>query len=98
MENANLPTNNQPALPAVLRAKLVQELHELQTISVFVGFCLESIEQLLNNPPHQYNDIDVTDLEPDTPLKSPFLDLECDSNDREVPIEPYEYGDAEAFR
>ncbi|GJR45325.1 hypothetical protein Tco_1313428 [Tanacetum coccineum] len=43
MENANPPpTNNRPVLPAALRVQAVQELHELQRISVFVDSRLES--------------------------------------------------------
>ncbi|GKE75393.1 hypothetical protein Tco_1537434 [Tanacetum coccineum] len=69
MENANPPTNNQPALLAVLHVKLVQELYELQTISALLALA----------------------------LRSPFLDSDYDSDDSEDPVEPYGYGDAEAF-
>ncbi|GJT75723.1 hypothetical protein Tco_1042448 [Tanacetum coccineum] len=42
MENANPPpTSNRPVLPAALRVQAVQELHELQRISVFVDSRLE---------------------------------------------------------
>ncbi|GKB57814.1 hypothetical protein Tco_0914000, partial [Tanacetum coccineum] len=49
MENANLPsTNNPPVLPTALRAKIVQELNELQAISTYIDSHLENIDQLLN--------------------------------------------------
>ncbi|GJS61517.1 hypothetical protein Tco_0656301 [Tanacetum coccineum] len=90
MENANPPpTLNQPALPTALSAKFVQELNELQVISACIPSRLENIEHFPNgfvNPP---NKIDMDDLEPDdesvyTPLVSPFLDSDDDSDDGEV--------------
>ncbi|GJX35465.1 hypothetical protein Tco_0247022, partial [Tanacetum coccineum] len=67
--------------PTALRAKVVQELDELQAISTYIDSCRENIEQFLGgfvNPP---NNIDMDDLESndelvDTPLVSPFLDLD----------------------
>ncbi|GJW02205.1 hypothetical protein Tco_1561061 [Tanacetum coccineum] len=44
MENANPPpTNNRPVLPAALRARIDQELHELHMISTFVDSRLEKL-------------------------------------------------------
>ncbi|GJX71089.1 hypothetical protein Tco_0308260 [Tanacetum coccineum] len=42
MENANPPPNNHPVLTAALRARAVQELHELQIILAFVDSRLEN--------------------------------------------------------
>ncbi|GJY42565.1 hypothetical protein Tco_0429835 [Tanacetum coccineum] len=78
MENANPPpTNNRPVLPAALRARINQELHELHVISAFVDSRLESIEQFLNNFANQPNETNMNNLESDdeavdTPLVSPF--------------------------
>ncbi|GKD74282.1 hypothetical protein Tco_1332564 [Tanacetum coccineum] len=100
MENANPPpTLDPPVLPTVLRAKVVQELDELQAISAYIDSRLENIEHFLNgfiNPPYE---IDMDDLEPDdelvdTPLVSPFLDSDDDSDDGEVLNELEEYGNA----
>ncbi|GKC83378.1 hypothetical protein Tco_1139095, partial [Tanacetum coccineum] len=79
MENAiPPPTNNRHVLSAALRARIDQELHELQLISAFVDSCLESIEQFLNNFANQPNETDMSNLESDdesvdTPLFIPFL-------------------------
>ncbi|GJT92217.1 hypothetical protein Tco_1081062 [Tanacetum coccineum] len=100
MENTNSPpTNNPPALPTALRAKVVQELNELQAISAYIDSRLENIDQLLNGFMQPPNEIDMDDLEPDdesvdTPLVSPFLDSDNDSDDCEVLNELEEYGDA----
>ncbi|GKA94410.1 hypothetical protein Tco_0816448 [Tanacetum coccineum] len=100
MENANPPpTNNPPVLPTALRAKVVQELNELQAISTYIDSRLENIDQFLNGFTQQPNEIDVDDLEPDdesvdTPLVSPFLDSDDDSDDGEVLNELEEYGNA----
>ncbi|GJU85761.1 hypothetical protein Tco_1293307 [Tanacetum coccineum] len=97
MENANLPsTNNPPVLPTALRAKIVQELNELQAISTYIDSHLENIDQLLNGFTQQPNEINVDDLESDdesvdTPLVSPFLDSDDDSDDGEVLNELEEY-------
>ncbi|GJX11786.1 hypothetical protein Tco_0201645 [Tanacetum coccineum] len=78
MENANPPpTNNPPVLPTTVRA--------------------QNIDQFLNGFTQQPNEIDVDDLEPnnesvDTPLVSPFLDSDDDSDDGEVLNELEEYG------
>ncbi|GKB33406.1 hypothetical protein Tco_0872807 [Tanacetum coccineum] len=100
MENANPPlTLDPPVLPTALRVKVVQELDELQANSAYIDSRLENIEQFLNgfvNPP---NEIDMDDLEPDdesvnTPILSPFLDSDDDSDDGEVLNELEEYGNA----
>ncbi|GJX72220.1 hypothetical protein Tco_0309391 [Tanacetum coccineum] len=97
MENANPPpTNNRPVLPAALRVRAVQELHELQLISAFVESCLESIERFLNNFSNQPNDTNMNDLKSDnesvdTPLVSPFPHSDNDSDNGEVLNELIEY-------
>ncbi|GKD68049.1 hypothetical protein Tco_1322139 [Tanacetum coccineum] len=79
MENANPPpTNNRPVLPVALRARAVQELHELQVLSAFVDSLLESIEQFLNKFANQPNEANMNNLESDDesmihPLFLPFL-------------------------
>ncbi|GKB56542.1 homeodomain-like protein, partial [Tanacetum coccineum] len=89
------PTNNPHVLPNVLRAKVVREINELQKISAYIDSRLENIDQFLNGFTNQPNGINVDDLEPDdglvdTPLVSPFLDLD----DEEVLNELEEYGNA----
>ncbi|GJT93305.1 hypothetical protein Tco_1082150 [Tanacetum coccineum] len=97
MENVNLPlTNNRPVLPAALRARAIQELHELQVISAFVDSRLGSIEQFLNNFANQPNETNMNDLKfddesVDTPLVSPFPRSDNDSDDGEVLNELSEY-------
>ncbi|GKD96383.1 hypothetical protein Tco_1380280, partial [Tanacetum coccineum] len=71
------PTSNLPVLPAALCTQVVQELHEIQRISSFVDYRLESIEQFLNNFANQPNETNMNDLESDdesvdTPLVPPF--------------------------
>ncbi|GJS61421.1 hypothetical protein Tco_0656205 [Tanacetum coccineum] len=100
MENANPPpTNNPPVLPTTLRAKVFQELNELQAISTYIDSLLENIDQFLNGFTQQPNEIDVNDLElddesVDTPLVSPFLDSDNDSDDGEVLNKLEEYSNA----
>ncbi|GJV57376.1 hypothetical protein Tco_1458381 [Tanacetum coccineum] len=100
MDNANPPpTNNPHILPTTLHARVVQELSELHTISTYIDSRLESINRFLSGFTQQPNEIDVDDLEPDdesvdTPLVSPFLDLDDDSDDGEVLNELEEYGNA----
>ncbi|GKB52725.1 hypothetical protein Tco_0903478 [Tanacetum coccineum] len=100
MENANPPpTNNRPVLPAALRARIDQELHELHAISAFVDSRLESIEQFLNNFANQPNETNMNNLESDdetgdTPLVSPFPHSDNDSDDGEVLNELIEYENA----
>ncbi|GKE94068.1 hypothetical protein Tco_1578923 [Tanacetum coccineum] len=89
IENTNPFIPAPPVLSTTLRAKVVQELYELQVISAYIDSRLGNIDQFLNgfvNPP---NEIDMDDLEPDdesvdAPLVSPFLDLDDDSDDGEV--------------
>ncbi|GJZ50271.1 hypothetical protein Tco_0604461 [Tanacetum coccineum] len=100
MDNANLPpTNNPHILPTTLRARVVQELSELHTISTYIDSRLERINQFLSGFTQQPNEIDVDDLEPDdesvdTPLVSPFLDSDDDFDNGEVLNELEEYGNA----
>ncbi|GKE23572.1 hypothetical protein Tco_1435084 [Tanacetum coccineum] len=100
VESVNPPsTNNPPILPNALHAKVVRELNELQTISAYIGFRLENIDQFLNDFVNQPNEINMDDPEPDaglvdTPLVSPFLDSDDDSYDGEVLNELEEYGNA----
>ncbi|GJS90824.1 hypothetical protein Tco_0773460 [Tanacetum coccineum] len=90
MENINLPpTNNPPVLPTALRAKVVQDLNELHEISAYIDSRLEIIDQFLDGLTQPSNEIYIDDLEPDdesvdTPLVSPFLDSDDDSDDGEV--------------
>nr|GEW00465.1 hypothetical protein [Tanacetum cinerariifolium] len=89
MKNVNPPPNNHPVLTGALRARTVQELHELQIISAFVNSRLESIEQFLNNFANHPNETDMNDLElddesVDTPLVSPFPHSDNDLDDGEV--------------
>ncbi|GKA18024.1 hypothetical protein Tco_0697861, partial [Tanacetum coccineum] len=90
MENANPPpTNNRPVLPAVLCARINQELYELHVISAFVNSRLESIKQFLNNFANQPNETNMNNLKSndeavDTPLVSPFPHSDNDSDDEEV--------------
>ncbi|GJY81695.1 hypothetical protein Tco_0494446 [Tanacetum coccineum] len=100
LKSVNPPsTNNPPILPNALHAKVVRELNELQTISAYIGFRLENIDQFLNDFVNQPNEINMDDPEPDaglvdTPLVSPFLDSDDDSYDGEVLNELEEYGNA----
>ncbi|GKF37049.1 hypothetical protein Tco_0113807, partial [Tanacetum coccineum] len=104
LENANPPpTNNRPVLPAALRARAVQELHELHVISAFVDSRLESIEKFLNNFANQPNETHMNDLESDdesvdTLLVSPFPHSDNDSNDGEVLNELSEYENVGVLR
>ncbi|GJU47196.1 hypothetical protein Tco_1204462 [Tanacetum coccineum] len=97
MENVNPPpTNNRHVLPATLRAQATHELHELQRISAFVDYRLESIERFLNNFANQPNETNMNDLESDdesvdTPLVSPFPHSDNDSDNGEVLNELIEY-------
>ncbi|GKC91032.1 hypothetical protein Tco_1151681 [Tanacetum coccineum] len=96
MENVNPPPNNCPILTAALRARAVQELHELQIISAFIDSRLENIEQFLNKFANHPNKTDMNDLESDdesvdTPLVSPFPHSDNDSDDGEVLNELIEY-------
>ncbi|GKE75748.1 hypothetical protein Tco_1537789 [Tanacetum coccineum] len=84
-------------MPTALRARVVQELSELQKISTYIDSRLENINRFLNDFTQQPNEIDVDDLDPDdesvdTPLVSPFLDSDDDSDDGEVLNELEEYG------
>ncbi|GJX00844.1 hypothetical protein Tco_0184757 [Tanacetum coccineum] len=104
MENANPPPPNNPhILPTVLRAKVVQEFHALSAISAFIDSRLKNIEQFLNGFAPQANEIDMNEVESndellDTPLVSPFLDSDSDSDDGEVLNELYEYGNVGTLR
>ncbi|GKB36396.1 hypothetical protein Tco_0881338 [Tanacetum coccineum] len=104
MENANPPlTNNRPVLPAALRTRIGQELHELHMISTFVDPRLESIEQFLNNFANQPNETNMNNLEfdddaIDTPFVSPFPPSDNVSDDEEVLNELIEYENAETLR
>nr|GEV60366.1 probable protein phosphatase 2C 6 [Tanacetum cinerariifolium] len=90
MENGNLPpTNNRPILPAALRARMNQELHELHVILTFVDSRLESIKQFLKNFSNQLDETNMNNLESDdelvdTPIVYPFPHSDNDSDDSEV--------------
>ncbi|GJX11874.1 zf-CCHC domain-containing protein [Tanacetum coccineum] len=100
MENVNPPpTNNPSVLPIALSEKVFQELNELQAISTYIDSRLENIVQFLNGFIQQPNEIDVDGFEPDnesvdTPLVSPFLDLDDNFDDGEVLNELEEYDNA----
>ncbi|GJX88307.1 hypothetical protein Tco_0340321 [Tanacetum coccineum] len=69
---------------------------EVQEISAYINSRLENIDQFLNGFTQQPNEIDVDGFEPDnesvdTPLVSPFLDLDDDYDDGEVLNELEEY-------
>ncbi|GJT97212.1 hypothetical protein Tco_1092730 [Tanacetum coccineum] len=104
MDNANPPpTNNRLVLSSALRARAVQELHELQVILASVNSRLESIEKFLNNFANQPNETNMNDLESDdesvdTPLVCPFPHSDNDSDDGEVLNELSEYENAGALR
>ncbi|GJV10219.1 hypothetical protein Tco_1351760 [Tanacetum coccineum] len=97
MGNANPFIPAPPVLPMALHAKVVQELNELQAISAYINSRLENIDQFLNGFTQPPNKIHMDDLESndeslDTPLVSPFLDSDDDSNDSDVLNEREEYG------
>ncbi|GJU52858.1 hypothetical protein Tco_1226572 [Tanacetum coccineum] len=101
MENANPPpTNNLPVLPAALRARIDQELHELHVISAFVDPRLESIKQFLNNFANEtnMNNLESDDEAVDTPLVSPFPHSDNGSDDGEVLNELIEYENTRTLR
>nr|GEY01643.1 ribonuclease H-like domain-containing protein [Tanacetum cinerariifolium] len=54
-----------PLLPSALRAKVIQELHELHAILAFVDSRLDSIEQFLNSFANQPDETDMNDLKSD---------------------------------
>ncbi|GJW80553.1 hypothetical protein Tco_0144528 [Tanacetum coccineum] len=77
--------------------KVVQELRELQAISAYIDSRLANIDQIHKDFTTQPNIIDMDDVESnngltDTPLVSPFLDSDDDSDDGEVLNEQEEYG------
>ncbi|GKA95200.1 hypothetical protein Tco_0817238 [Tanacetum coccineum] len=85
----------------MLRARAVQELHELQEISAFIDSRLENTEQFLYSFANQPNKTNMNDLEfesVDTPLVSPFPHSENDSDDDEVLNELSEDENAEVLR
>nr|GEV63752.1 hypothetical protein [Tanacetum cinerariifolium]GEV64904.1 hypothetical protein [Tanacetum cinerariifolium] len=93
------PTNNPPVLPTALCAMICQEPNELHKISTYINSRLENIDRFLNDFTQQPNEINVDDLDPDdesidTPLVSPFLNSDDDSDDGEVLNELEEYGNA----
>ncbi|GKB10519.1 hypothetical protein Tco_0844442 [Tanacetum coccineum] len=100
MENANPPLAlDPPVLPTALRVKVVQELRELQAISAYIDSRLKNIDQFLSNFATQPNIIDIDGIESNnglvyTPLVSPFLDSNDDSDDGEVLNELERYGNA----
>ncbi|GKB87184.1 hypothetical protein Tco_0959456 [Tanacetum coccineum] len=104
MKNTNPPpTNNPPILPTALRAKVFQELNELQAISTYIDSRLENIDQFLNGfmqPPIEsdMNNLESDDDSVDTPLVSPFLDSDDDFDDGEVLNELEEYEGLESIR
>nr|GEU60626.1 hypothetical protein [Tanacetum cinerariifolium] len=97
IENVNSPPNNPHIFSTALRVKVVIEPHELTTVSTFIDSRLENIKKFLNGFAPQANEIDMNEVESDsesldTPLVSPFLDSNSDSNDGEVLNKLYKYG------
>ncbi|GJZ81921.1 hypothetical protein Tco_0646915 [Tanacetum coccineum] len=95
MENTN-PPPTRPVLPAVIRARLTQELQGLHNFFAFIDSRLESIERFLNhftNPPNEtyIDDSESDDGLVETPLVSPFPQSDNDSDDEEVLNELSEY-------
>ncbi|GKC40130.1 hypothetical protein Tco_1052514 [Tanacetum coccineum] len=90
MENVNPPPAlDPPVLPTTLRAKVVQELLELQEISANIDSRLDNIDQFLSNFATQPNITDIDGVEPnngsvDTPLVYPFLDSHDNSDDGKI--------------
>ncbi|GJW41549.1 hypothetical protein Tco_0067394 [Tanacetum coccineum] len=81
MENVN-PSITVP--PNGLYARITQELNELRAISAMIDSHLKNVDPIM-----LHNEIDVDDLESDdelidTPLVSPFLDSDDESDDGEV--------------
>ncbi|GJT16841.1 hypothetical protein Tco_0875547 [Tanacetum coccineum] len=102
MENTN-PPPTRPVLPAVLRARLTQELQGLQNFFAFIDSRLESIERFLNhftNPPNEtyIDDSESDDGSVETPLVSPFPQSDNDSDDEEVLNELSEYENVGTLR
>ncbi|GJT57446.1 hypothetical protein Tco_0992500 [Tanacetum coccineum] len=96
MENANPFV---PIPPNRLHVRITQELNELRAISAMINSCLE---QPLNDFVNSHNIIEMDDLESDdelvdTPIISPFLDSDDESDDGEVLDELDEYGNAGIF-
>ncbi|GKC53710.1 hypothetical protein Tco_1076455 [Tanacetum coccineum] len=91
MESAN-PFVHVP--PNGLHARITQELNELRAISIMIDSHLRNINHTrVTMPP---NEIDMDNLESkdkliDTPLVSPYLDSDDESNDGEVLNELDEY-------
>ncbi|GKA10912.1 hypothetical protein Tco_0690345 [Tanacetum coccineum] len=93
MENANPFV---PVLPNGFHARITREINELRAISATIDSHLKNIDHTLPN------EIDMDDLESedeliDTPLVSPFLDSDDESDDGEVLNELDEYGNAGNF-
>ncbi|GJT11812.1 hypothetical protein Tco_0858854 [Tanacetum coccineum] len=93
MENANpfvpVPQNG-------LHSRITREINELRAISAMIDSHLKNIDHTLPN------EIDMDDLESkneliDTPLISPFLDSDDESENGEVINELDEYGNAGNF-
>ncbi|GJU07528.1 hypothetical protein Tco_1123958 [Tanacetum coccineum] len=100
MENVNPPMAlDPPVLPTALRVKVVQELRELQAISAYIDSRLENIDQFLSNFATRPNIIDIDGIEynngsVDTPLVTPFLYSDDDSDNVEVLNELERYRNA----
>nr|GEX99869.1 homeodomain-like protein [Tanacetum cinerariifolium] len=97
------PTNNRPVLPAALHTQAIQELHELQRISISVDSRLENIKRFFKSLANQSNETNMNDLESDgesvdTPLVSPFPRSDNDSDDGELLNELIEYENAGTLR
>ncbi|GJT72618.1 hypothetical protein Tco_1031904 [Tanacetum coccineum] len=94
--NANLFV---PIPPNELHVRITQELKELRAISAMIN---SQLEEPLNDSMNPHNVIEMDDLMSDdgsidTPLVSPFLDSDDESDDGEVLNELDEYGNAGNF-
>ncbi|GJV91734.1 hypothetical protein Tco_1539547 [Tanacetum coccineum] len=93
MENANPFI---PAPPNELHAKITHEINELRAISTLIDSHLRDVDHTLPNE-IDMNDLESGDEQIDTPLISPFLDSDDESDNDEVIDELDEYGNAGNF-
>ncbi|GJT45087.1 hypothetical protein Tco_0953802 [Tanacetum coccineum] len=93
MENANPFV---PAPPNGLHAKITREINELRAISALIDSYLRDVNHTLSNE-IDMDDLASSDEQIDTPLISPFLDSDDESDDVEVIDELDEYGNMRNF-
>nr|GEZ22720.1 hypothetical protein [Tanacetum cinerariifolium] len=88
-----------PIPPNRLHFKITEELNKLHAISTMIN---SHLEQPLNDSMNSHNIVEMDDLKSDdgsidTPIVSPFLDSDDESDDGEVINELDEYGNARNF-